>query len=86
MLDRLGTTIQHTKSLESEHYDKLKIVVVKLCKASAINFSLIYSANINMAIKKINKSREMTKTGTFKDGTYFDLEENARILVDERAK
>ena len=78
-LDRLSKTIQHEESLESEHYEKFK-TVVEVCKASGINFAVMCSANVDMAMSSLQQS------GTYKDGSYFALDPSIRKQVDEKAE
>ena len=59
-LDRLGTTRQPEDTYETEHHDKFK-TVIKVCKASKINFSLMCTANIDMTMKELWESGKVTK-------------------------
>ena len=67
-LDRLSKTIQHEETLESEHYEKFK-TVVEVCKASGINFAVMCSANVDMGMTSLHKSRIIDNAdfGTYKD-------------------
>ena len=84
-LDRLGTTRQPKYISEADHYGKFK-TAVDICKASKINFSLMCTTNVDMAMKELWNSVEVTKQGTFDDGTYFILNQAIRGLVDARAE
>ena len=84
-LDRLTAARQPDDVLESEHYEKFK-TIIEVCKASGINFSVMCSANVDMAIKSLNLVGEISTSGTYKDGTYFKLTEDERELVDQKAE
>ena len=46
-IDQLCNLKQPKKSPETKHHEKLKIII-EVCKASGISFSVIYSGNINI--------------------------------------
>ena len=71
--------------MESDHCGKFKMVV-ELCKASGVNFSVMCSANVDMAIKTFHASGEISKEGTYIDETYFVLDPDERKLVDNHSK
>ena len=60
--------------------------IVEVCKASGINFPLLYTHTIDMAIKSLNKEDAITATGGYKDGTYFSLGQAMREVVSQRAE
>ena len=82
---RLGTTRQPEDTSESEYYSKFK-TVIEVCEARGIKFSLMCTANVDMDIKELSGSGDLTKNGTFKDGTYFLLYQAERELVNARAE
>ena len=84
-LNRLTATRHPEDTLESDQYDKFK-TFVEVCKASGINFTVMCSANIDMAIAEISSTGEMMKTGTYKSGTYFQLKDDEINLVDYRSE
>ena len=84
-LDRLAKTTQSDKMFEIKHHEIFK-TTVEVCKASGINFSLMCTANVDMAIKALNKAGKITKSGTYKDGVYFDMSEDERKLVENMAE
>lgn len=69
----LGKKIQSENIPQSEHFDKFG-TIIKVCKASGVNFNLMCLANVDMNIKESSESRDLSKSGTFKDRTYFLLE------------
>ena len=84
-LDRVTAVRQPEDVLESEHYEKYK-TIIEVCKASGIKFSVMCSANVDMAIKLLKLAGEMSTSGTYKDGTYFKLTKDERKLVDKKAE
>ena len=83
--DKLGELKQPEHVHEVKHYETFRSVV-EMCKASSINFALMCTANIDMAMKELGKSSKIKKTGTFSDGTYFTLDDADRNLVDKMAE
>ena len=51
-----------------------------------MNFSAICSTNVDMVIKMLNESSKLADRGTYKDGTYFKLNEDTRKMVDKKVK
>ena len=84
-IDRLGITRQPDGMLEADHYKTFK-TMIEICKASGINFAVICSANVYMAMKTLFKAKKITNSGTYKDGTYFKLSDDERKLVDDMAE
>jgi len=84
-LDRLAKTKQPDDVSEANHHEIFK-TIVEVCKASTINFALMGTSNVDMAMKALAKSGKISKTGTFKDGTYFNLSEDERALVHDMAE
>ena len=41
------------------------------------------TSNVDMAMKVLSKSGKISKSGTFKDGTYFELNDDERTLVND---
>ena len=68
-----------------KHYETYKSIVA-ICKASKVNFALLCSENIDMALTKLRDDGKVTTTGLYKDGTYFNLTNVERILVDRMAE
>ena len=59
--------------MDSDHYNKFK-TIVEVCKASGIKLSVMCFANVDTAIKTLHASGNIIKTGTYKDGMYFNLD------------
>ena len=57
-LDRLTAASQPEDVLESEHYEKFK-AIIEVCEASGINFSVMYSNSVDMAIKSLHLAGEI---------------------------
>ena len=54
--------------------------------ASGINFSVLCSANVDVAIEVLNKQNKISVTGTYKYGTCFVFSKDDRVLVDAMAE
>ena len=54
-----------------------------MCKASGVNFSMLCTANIDIAMVDLSRSVKIKTGGSFKDGSYFKLDEVDRTLVDK---
>ena len=61
-LDRPTATRQHKEVLEADPYEKFKMFL-KVCKASGIKFSLLCTENVDMSIKMLKDTGEVTTTG-----------------------
>lgn len=60
--------------------------MVEVCEASGVNFALLCSENVNIAMKKLHADRRISKGGTFQDGTYFELLTSEKNLVNKMAE
>jgi len=49
-------------------------------------FSIMCSANVDMAMKTLFKEGKITKGGSYKDGPYFTLVDDERKIVDSMAE
>lgn len=84
-MDRL-TKAHHPDGIsEAKHHESFK-TIVEVCKARGINFSVMCSANVDMAIKILHKEGKISKRGSYKDGMYFKLTDDERKLVDSMAE
>lgn len=70
---------------EVRHYESFKLIA-EMCKANGINFAVICSANVNIAIKTLYEKNKISCKRTYEDGTYFKLSNENRKLVDKVAK
>ena len=70
---------------EPDHHETLK-TIIEVCKASGINFAVMYSSNVDMSIKALHKDGTISKAGTYKEGTYFKLDDDERKAVDDMAE
>ena len=86
-MDALVKTIQPEHAMELYHYETVK-VLVRVCKVSDVNFPMLYTHTVDMAMamKTLHSEGETTSRGNYKDGSYFKLPNNERELVDERAE
>ena len=57
-----------------------------MCKTSSINFALICTVNVDMAMKEQEKNSKIKRSGTFDDGTYFEIDDADRTLVNKMTK
>ena len=85
-LDRLSNTKQPDVGVsEANHHETFK-TIVEVCKASTINFAMMCTANVDMAMKILHNDNKISKNGKYEDGTYFELTKDERKLVDEMAE
>ena len=49
-------------------------------------FNIIWSVNVDMAITSPSKSGDMANQGTYKDGTYFELNQDERSMMNEKVE
>ena len=84
-LDKLGKAIQTENVLGTDHYKTIK-TIVEVYKANGVNFALMCTHTVNMAISTLVKEGLISKGGKFKDGTYFDLDNTERDLVHDKAE
>ena len=42
--------------------------------------------NVNIPIKSLNLTGEISRSGTYKDGTYFKLLDDEKIIVEEKSE
>ena len=84
-MDKLVQDHQLDNVSRASHYEKFK-TFVEVCKANGVNFSVIYSTDVDMAIKVLYKEGKITTDGTYRKGTYFALTTTERALVDEMAE
>ena len=57
-----------------------------VCKASRINFSVMWSTNIDMFLITLHNSKEISSDGTHKASDYFKLDDATMKLVDDKAE
>lgn len=67
---------------EVKHYDPFRSVV-EMCKASGTNFSIICTANIDLAMKDLEDNGKIKTGGSFKDGGYLKLDGVDSAVVDK---
>ena len=84
-MDVLARAHQPDNVSEANHYEKFK-TIVEVCKANGVNFSVLCSANVDMAIKALYADGKISINGTYKKGTYFALTSNERAMVDEMSE
>ena len=60
--------------------------MVEVCKASGVNFALMCTHTVDMAITELHDANEISAGGKWKDGAYFTLTSDERDKVDERAE
>jgi len=86
-LDKLGKAIPPATVLESNHYESIK-TIVEVYKASGVNFAMLCTHIVDMAMTSLVKERSITvsSTGKFKNGDYFTLSNDHRDLVNEKAE
>ena len=70
---------------EANHYEKFR-TIIEVCKANGFNFSVLCSVNVDMAIKVLHKQGKLSSTGSYKEGAYFALTSDERLLVDAMAE
>ena len=71
--------------LEANQYEKFK-TVVEVCKANGVSFSVLCSANVDMAIRTLRDQKNIDQMETYEGGTYFKLSTKDRKLVDAMAE
>ena len=79
-IDRLSNMVS-----DPNRYDAFK-TMVEVCKANGVNFSVMCSANVDMAMKTLHKQGKISQGGTYKEGTYFKLTADEREMVDDMAE
>ena len=84
-IDQLCNLKQPDDAPVTKDQKKIK-TIIKVCNASGINFSVMCSANIDMAFKGLHDSKQILSGGTYKGGYYFKLNKATRKLVDEKAE
>lgn len=81
----LGRAKQLEDEQEVSHYESFR-TIMKVCKASGLNFVLMYDAYINMVMEQLYSNRTMSKSGKFKDEVYYTLSGGDRKCVDKMAE
>ena len=84
-MDRLEKAIQPENVLETDHYETMK-TIVEVCKTSGVNFALLCTHTVDMAMTMLENESIIVHKGTYKDGGYFKLSEEHRGFVGERAE
>ena len=84
-LDKLSKNTQPYETSEADFYIKIK-TMVEVCKASGVNFALICTHTVNMAIKKLHSDGELATVGKYEDGFYFSFNDKERELVNDTAE
>ena len=71
--------------LEADYYELVK-TVIEVRKVSGVNFALLCTNTVDMAMEKLHDEGVLTnKLKSYKDGGYFVLDEDKRNAVNERA-
>ena len=81
----MGKAIQPENALETDHCETIK-TIVEVCKTSGVNFALMCTHTVDMAISTLAKEGLISKRGKFKDRTYFDLNDAERELVNNKTE
>ena len=84
-LDNLVKAIQPENFLEADHYEMVK-TMVEVCKASGVNFALLCTHTVDMAVNMLHNEGEISLTWKYKDGIYLKLDDDKRELVNDRAE
>ena len=92
-LDHLGKTYQPETTSEAEHYETIR-TLIKVCIASGVNFALMCTHTVDMAMEVIAKDGNLKGTDGAKintpskwnDGGYFALDKDSRELVDVKVE
>ena len=84
-INKLSNLVQPNDVHEVKHFDTFKSVV-EMCKASGINFALLYTANVDISMKHLKFTGKIKTGGIFKDGGYFGLNNDDRALVDKMSE
>ena len=84
-LDKLASMKQPDDTHEVRYYESFSSVT-EMCEAISINFAVMCSANVNMAMKTLKIEGKITESGTYKDETYIKLKDDHRTLVDKMAR
>ena len=84
-MDKLSSLQQPDHVHEVKHYETFRSVI-EMCRASGVNFAVMCSANINMAMKTLKDDGKITADGTYEDGTYFSMDGDERKLVNKAAE
>ena len=84
-MDRLGKVKPPEGVQEANQYDTFK-TSVEVCKANGINFALMCDANVDMATEQLHKDRKIRKTCRFKDGVYYELDNDERKCANKMAE
>ena len=84
-IDKLGKSYQPEHMVESEYYENMK-TMVEVCKASGVNFALMCTHTVDMAITELHDANEISAGGKWKDGAYFTLTSAESDKVNERAE
>ena len=81
MLDKLTSLVQPDSVHKVKHYETYKSMV-EMYKTSKINFVLLYTENIDMALTILRAESKITATGLYNVGAYR-LKESKQVLVDK---
>ena len=84
-MDKLSSLTQPDDVHEVKYYDTFRSVA-EMCKASGISFSLMFTANVDMAMVNLLGTGKISSGGSFKDGSYLKLSENDRNQMDKMAE
>ena len=60
-LDSLDKAIQPENILEADHYEMMK-TMVEVCKASGVDYSLLFTHTVDMAVNMLNNEGEISLT------------------------
>ena len=70
---------------EADHYETCK-TIIEICNASDINFTTLWSVNVDMVTSTLHTTRKISVSGRYKDGAYFTLMNDKKELVDTMVK
>ena len=60
--------------------------MLEICKESGVNFVLMCTHTVDMAMKTLSKEKCITHPGKYMDGGYYKLSVEDRELVDKKAE
>ena len=84
-LDKIGKDIQPENVMEVEHYKTIK-TIFEVWKASGVNFALMCTHTVDMAMQQLNAEIKIATAEKYKDGDYFKATDNERVLIDAWVK
>lgn len=70
---------------EVSYHETFK-TIIEVCKVSMVNFVMMCTANVDMAMKTLFNNRKIAKSSSYADRAYVDLTKGERKLVEEMAE